>query len=221
LYAQETGMPRDERATGFERDALTHLDALYSVASRLTRNRAEAEDLVQDTFIKAMRARDRFEPGTNLRAWLLKILTNTFFNRYRRNGLERSVFDGPTAEPLMDNWVGSGSLRALRDPESQLLEPMVEAEIDGALQELPEDFRMAVLLADVEELSYKEIADIMECPVGTVMSRLHRGRRILKGKLVEAARALGIIRGDEADVQAEANAPVELDAFRRRKAVGT
>jgi len=198
----------------FEREALSHLGALLAVATRLTRNTAEAEDLVQDTFVKAMRARGRFEAGTNMRAWLLRILTNTFINRYRRGGLEKSVLEGPDADPLVDGWISTSTLEAMRDPESQALRPMLEAEIRRALEELPEDFRMAVLLADVEELSYREIADMMGCPIGTVMSRLHRGRRLLKRRLYEHARAMGIV-GPEPELGDET--PVDLAAFRRKK----
>ena len=199
----------------FEQEAMGHLRPLLAVATRLTRNPAEAEDLVQDTLVKAFRARAQFEAGTNMRAWLLRILTNTFINRHRRGGLERSVLDGPDADPLADGWVSSATMSALRDPETVALRPMLEQEIQGALDELPEDFRLAVLLADVEELSYKEISDIMGCPIGTVMSRLHRGRRLLKARLYEHARALGIV-GPEPAIGRE-NEPVDLAEFRARK----
>jgi len=142
----------------FEREALSQLSALLAVAGRLTRNSSEAEDLVQDTFVKAMRARQQFEPGTNMRAWLLRILTNTFINRYRRGGLERSVIEGPDADPLADGWIGSATLEAMRDPESRALRPMLAAEINRALDSIPEEFRVVVVLADVEEMSYREIA---------------------------------------------------------------
>lgn len=205
------------RPSAFEAEALSHLGSMLSVATRLTRNSTEAEDLVQDTFVKAMRARDQFEAGTNLRAWLLRILTNTFINRYRRGGLERSILDGPDADPLADGWVSTSSMEAMRDPESLALRPMLEAEIRGALDELPEEFRLAVVLADVEELSYKEIADVMGCPIGTVMSRLHRGRRLLKSRLYRQARALGIV---DAEPVVAANA-VDLAEYRARKAVSS
>src|SRR5450432_4372090 len=179
-------------AREFESEAIAQLSALLGVASRLTRNNADAQDLVQDTLLKAMRARDQFETSTNMRAWLLRILTNTFINRYRRGGLERSVLDGPDADPLADGWISSSTMEAMRDPESQALRPMLEQEIKQALAELPEEFRLAVVLSDVEELSYKEIAEVMDCPVGTVMSRLHRGRRLLQKRLYDHAVCLGI-----------------------------
>jgi RNA polymerase sigma-70 factor (ECF subfamily) len=206
----------------FEREALAHLSALLAVGTRLTKNTAEAEDLVQDTYVKAMRARRQFETGTNMRAWLLRILTNTFINRYRRGGLEKSVIEGPDADPLADGWIGASTLAAMRDPESQALRPVLEREITTALNELPDEFRLAVVLADVEELSYREISDIMGCPIGTVMSRLHRGRRLLKGRLYEHARAMGIVRpessvgADSEPPPASAEVPVDLEAYRAR-----
>jgi RNA polymerase sigma-70 factor (ECF subfamily) len=208
--------------TDFEREALTHLSSMLAVATRLTRNPAEAEDLVQDTFVKAMRARQQFEAGTNMRAWLLRILTNTFINRYRRGGLEKAVLEGPDADPLADGWIGSATLSAMRDPESAALRPMLEREIRDALDELPDEFRLAVLLADVEELSYREIADIMGCPIGTVMSRLHRGRRLLKTRLYEHARAMGIIGPEPliGEPEPEIQAPIDLDTYRARKVAG-
>jgi RNA polymerase sigma-70 factor (ECF subfamily) len=197
--AQRGSMPRKQAPVdAFAVEMLGHLDTLYSVASRMTRSTAEAEDLVQDTIVKAMRARDQFEAGTNLKAWLLRIQTNTFINRYRRGGMERDLFDGPDADPLADGWVGASSMRSIRDPETQALAPIVEAEISAALDEIPEDFRLAVILSDVEELSYKEIADVMGCPIGTVMSRLHRGRKLLQTKLRDHALALGILKEAEA-----------------------
>ncbi len=209
-----------ESLNAFERDALGHLPSLLAVATRLTRNVTEGEDLVQDTLVKAMRAKGQFEPGTNLKAWLLRILTNTFINRYRRGSLERSVVEGADADPLWDGWMSTASMEAVRDPESTVLRPMLEAEIRDALAELPEDFRLAVVLADVEELSYREISDILGCPIGTVMSRLHRGRRILKTRLIDHARDMGIIPEtvgiDAAQAKPEAQ-PVSLNQYRSRK----
>jgi RNA polymerase sigma-70 factor (ECF subfamily) len=181
----------------FAEEALTHLDAMYGVACKLTRNPTEAEDLVQDAFVKAMRARSQFHAGTNLKAWLFRILTNTFINKYRRGGLERSVLDGPDADPLADGWVSASTMRQLRDPETLALMPLVEKEIQHALDALPAEFKMAVILCDVEEFSYEEIAQIMGCPIGTVMSRLHRGRKLLQRALYNHALALGIVKGEE------------------------
>ena len=206
------------QAESFEVEMLGYLDALYGVSCRMTRSTAEAEDLVQDTVVKAMRARDQFQPGTNLKAWLLRILTNTFINRYRRGGLERELFDGHEVNSLTDSWIGATTMRAMRDPESQALTPLVEAEVQHALDQLPEEFRLAVVLSDVEELSYKEIAEAMGCPIGTVMSRLHRGRRMLQTSLREHAVAMGIVSADD-DVPGArvADAPADLNSYRRRK----
>jgi RNA polymerase sigma-70 factor (ECF subfamily) len=178
-------------------ETLTHLDAMYAVACKLTRNPTEAEDLVQDAFVKAMRARQQFQAGTNLKAWLFRILTNTFINKYRRGGLERSVLDGPDADPLADGWVSASTMRQLRDPEALALMPIVQDEIRRALDALPAEFRLAVVLCDVEEFSYEEIAQMMGCPIGTVMSRLHRGRKLLQRALYNHAIALGVIKGEE------------------------
>jgi RNA polymerase sigma-70 factor (ECF subfamily) len=208
------------RPSEFEREAMSHLPTLLAVGSRLTRSTAEAEDLVQDTLLKAIRAREHFTPGSNMRAWLLRILTNTFINRYRRGGLERSVLDGPDADPLADGWIGASTMEAMRDPESRAMRALLEKEIVAALDELPEEFRLAVVLSDVEELSYKEISEIMGCPIGTVMSRLHRGRRLLKRRLYDHARTLGIVGPeDEVGKPAEkAEAVVDLSSYRKKAA---
>src|SRR5262252_9255686 len=123
------------KLSDFEKDAMSHLSTLLAVGSRLTRSAAEAEDLVQDTLLKALRAREHFTPGSNMRAWLLRILTNTFINKYRRGGLERSVLDGPDADPLADGWVGAATMEAMRDPESGALRSILEKEIVTALDE--------------------------------------------------------------------------------------
>ena len=214
LAGGDTGAPSVD---SFEVEMLGHLDTLYGVSCRMTRSTAEAEDLVQDTVVKAMRARDQFQPGTNLKAWLLRILTNTFINRYRRGGLERDLLDGPDADSLTDGWIGVSTMRAMRDPETQALSPLVEAEVQRALDELPAEFRLAVVLSDVEELSYKEIAEAMGCPIGTVMSRLHRGRRMLQKTLREHAIAMGIVSEDSHEGRASDNAPADLAAYRKRK----
>lgn len=199
----------------FEVEMLGHLDTLYAVSCRMTRSTTEAEDLVQDTIVKAMRAKDQFEPGSNLKAWLLRIMTNTFINRYRRGGLERDLIDGPDADSLTEGWVGATTLRGMRDPETAALAPLVEAEVSRALEELPDEFRIAVVLSDIEELSYKEIADAMGCPIGTVMSRLHRGRKMLQGKLRDHAIAIGII--NESSAKKGDDSPTDLDAYRKRR----
>lgn len=203
-----------DQLQSFETDVLAHLDALHGAACRLTRNSASAEDLVQDAMVKALRARDQFKAGTNLKAWLFRILTNTFINQYRRSGLERDTVAGPDIEPVAEGWVSAETMRQLRSPEEVALLPLVEGEVRSALDALPTEFRMAVMLCDVEEFSYEEAAEIMGCPVGTVMSRLHRGRKALKVSLIEHARELGIVR------PAADNTPVSLDEYRSKVAVG-
>ena len=206
----------------FMDETLGHMDALYGVACRLTRNPTEAEDLVQDALVKAMRARDQFRAGTNLKAWLFRILTNTFINKYRRGGLEKSVLEGPDADPLADGWVSASTMRQLRDPEQAALLPIVEGEVRRALETLPPEFKLAVILCDVEEFSYEEIADIMGCPIGTVMSRLHRGRKLLQRALYSHALALGIVKGEDsvgekAEKTEKASAPADIAQYRAKK----
>jgi RNA polymerase sigma-70 factor (ECF subfamily) len=202
---------------GFTEETLVHLDAMYAVACRLTRNPTEAEDLVQDTMVKAMRAKDQYHAGTNLKAWLFRILTNTFINKYRRGGLERALFEGPDADPLADGWVSASTMRQLRDPEQIALTPIVEGEVRKALDALPAEFRMAVILCDVEEFSYEEIAEIMSCPIGTVMSRLHRGRKLLQRSLHSHALAMGIIKGEDLVGTEKRSAPADMAAYRAKK----
>jgi RNA polymerase sigma-70 factor (ECF subfamily) len=180
----------------FEAEFLPNVPSLLAVASRLAGTRAEAEDLVQDTLLKAFRSRQQYRAGTNPRAWLIAILRNTFLNGYRRRNLERRVFDGPDTDALAAGWVGASSLQAMRDPHSGALHRLLEAPLLAAIDELPPEFKMTVMLADIEELSYREIASSMNCPIGTVMSRLHRGRRWLRAQLLEHARAIGLL-GDE------------------------
>jgi RNA polymerase sigma-70 factor (ECF subfamily) len=205
----------------FAEEALVHMDAMYGVACRLTRNPTEAEDLVQDALLKAMKAKHQFQVGTNLKAWLFRILTNTFINKYRRGGLEKSLLDGPDADPLVDGWVSASTMRQLRDPEQTALLPIVEGEVRKALDALPDEFKLAVILCDVEEFSYGEIAEIMGCPIGTVMSRLHRGRKLLQRSLYSHALAMGIVKGEDViEVQnnkAKREEPADFVAYRARK----
>ncbi|OQX66755.1 MAG: hypothetical protein B6A08_18860 [Sorangiineae bacterium NIC37A_2] len=218
--------PKDETAElNFETNALSHAQSLYSVAVRMTGKPSDAEDLVQDTLLKALRARHQFTEGTNLRAWLLRILTNTYINRYKRGVLERSLLGAESLDPVSDQWTGTASLRSLREPLATAERSMLEGEIQDALIELPEDFRLAVLLVDVQELSYKEAADALGCPIGTVMSRLHRGRRILKNRLASQAQALGLLEqsappSEVHEAEAAPENAISLDAFRKRKVVG-
>src|ERR1700754_3767245 len=189
---------KSQRQQEFETEALQYLDVLYAHALRLTRSPSHAEDLVQDTFVRALRFFDRFERGSNLKAWLLRIQFNGFVNKYRRNLKEHSASELMSQEPSSEATLGRSALRSLLDPQGTALAPMVAREIQAALEQLPDDHRTVVILADLEELSYKEIAEVMGCPIGTVMSRLHRGRRLLKRRLYEHARTLGIVGPEEA-----------------------
>lgn len=198
----------------FEAEARPHLDTLYANAVRLTRSPVDAEDLVQDTLVRAYRFYDRFEAGTNFKAWLLRIQMNTFVNRYRRTARERQVFDGPMATPVGEGVMSRATMRGLTDPVGDAQRQLVAREINRAFEQLSEEARAMVLLADVEELSYKEIAEVMGCPIGTVMSRLHRARKQLQMSLQQHALQLGIIEADDGDTEE----PVSLEAFRSRKA---
>jgi len=171
------------------------MDSLYNAALRMTRNPSDAEDLVQETYLKAYRAYGRFEEGTNIKAWLYRILTNTFINTYRakKRRPEESDIDDIESFYLYRRMGDAERSGLSRSPEDQVLDQLTETEIKAAIEALPEHFRMAVLLSDVEGFSYKEIAEILEVPIGTVMSRLHRGRRSLQKRLYEFGRQRGLV----------------------------
>ena len=213
------GIRKSPQQREFESEALVHLDSLYAHALRLTRSPADAEDLVQDTFVRALRFYDRFERGSNLKAWLLRIQFNGFVNKYRRNLKEHSANEIMSQEPSTEATLGRGALRSLLDPQGTAIAPMVASEIQAALQQLPEDHRTVVILADVEELSYKEIAEVMGCPIGTVMSRLHRARKALQERLSEHAESLGVRPAPAAALPAPAPA-ISLASYRRDRSRG-
>lgn len=175
----------------FEEQALPFMDQLYGAAMRMTRNPADAQDLVQETYVKAYAAFAQFQQGTNLKAWLYRILTNTFINSYRKK--QREPFQG-TIDELEDWQLGGAESRTAsssRSAEAEAIDHLPDSAVKNALQSIPEDFRLAVYFADVEGFSYQEIADIMKSPIGTVMSRLHRGRRMLRDLLADYAHERG------------------------------
>jgi RNA polymerase sigma-70 factor (ECF subfamily) len=175
--------------------AMPHMGSLYTAALRMTRNPADAEDLVQETYLKAYRAFNTFQEGTNLKAWLYKILTNTFINSYRsrKRRPEQTELDDVEDLYLYRRLGGLEAATAGRSAEEEVLEHFTEGDVKDAIESLPEQFRMAVLLADVEGFSYKEIAEILDVPIGTVMSRLHRGRKALQKALFDFGMQRGLV----------------------------
>jgi RNA polymerase sigma-70 factor, ECF subfamily len=221
------GKKRSEKDEAYQREAIPHLDALYGTALRMTKDEQDAEDLVQEAMLKAYRYFDKYENGTNCKAWLFKIMTNTFINRYRKSKKRKEYLvdddyrplqeraEAPEQNPFVDDF---------NEDEENLYFKMFGDEVKEALEAIPVDFRMVVLLADLQDFAYKEIAEIMDCPIGTVMSRLYRGRRMLQAKLEGYAVEEGYISvtEDEAEQQeAEADSKTaDLDEYRRRRAEG-
>jgi len=195
----------------FEALALKYLDPLYSAALRLTKNDRDAEDLVQDAFLRAYRFFDKFERGTNMKAWLFKILTNTFINRYRRSVKERNIVEGSEKDAVHERFVSREAAESAADPEQHFFDRLLSNDVLKAVDSLPVDFRLVVILADLQEFSYKEIADILDVPVGTVMSRLYRGRRLLQKALAGYAMVSGVLQdaGDDGSI--------DLEAYRKKR----
>lgn len=189
----------ERRTQRFERDALPFLDQLYSAALRMTRNPSDAEDLVQEAYTKAFSAFHQYKPGTNLKAWLYRILTNTYINLYRKRQREPLQSNSDTIEDWQLARAESHTSSGLRSAEAEALDHLPDSDVKRALQEIPEEFRLAVYFADVEGFAYKEISDIMNTPIGTVMSRLHRGRKMLRDMLGEYAAERGFTAAEPKD----------------------
>ncbi|MES1166000.1 MAG: sigma-70 family RNA polymerase sigma factor [Verrucomicrobiota bacterium] len=211
----------------FEREAVPHLPALYSAALRLTRNERDADDLVQDAMLRAYRFFDTFQAGTNCKAWLFRILTNVFCNRYREREREREILnEAESSDANVEQFV-AGAHASRGDVETALLGRIISDDVERALAAVPQDFRLAVILADLEDFSYKEIAEIMECPAGTVMSRLYRGRKILQRSLYDYAVEQGIVDASRVprDIgedpqdhpQDQSSNTLDLDSYRRKR----
>ncbi|MBM4282468.1 MAG: sigma-70 family RNA polymerase sigma factor [Deltaproteobacteria bacterium] len=202
----------------YDRDVLPHVHALYGGAMRFTRSPNDANDLVQETLFKAWRSYESFTEGTNCKAWLFRILTNTFINKYRRTHKERDIVEGSGQLGAEHELVHIPSKQRFLDPEGALADAALADEVQAALQALPPDFRAVVMLADLDGLAYKEVADAVGIPVGTVMSRLFRGRRLLQAALFGYAVEQGVLHPSfDADREGR-TAPLSLDDYRKRRA---
>lgn len=208
---------QEKQYAAFYEEAVPHLDALYATALRMTKSEATADDLVQETMLKAFRYFDKYEKGTNCKAWLFKILTNTFINRYRKGQKRKEYLVDDDYRPLQERAEAPKRNPYVDDidAEEELFHKFFGDEVKAALEDMPVDFRMVVLLADLQDFAYKEIAEIMDCPIGTVMSRLYRGRRMLQTALAEYAREQGFIHPDEEEDE-DGNV-ADLDSYRKRK----
>jgi len=181
------------RKKEFEGLALPHIDSLYNFAIKLTRNEGDAEDLVQETYLRAYKFFDKYKKNTHIKAWLFSILRNTFINIYRKKKKEPEKVDFHSVEQFIDKLTDRDNLLSKDDISNDLTKETFDSEIKSALDELPEDFRNVILLSDIEGFSYQEISDVLKCPVGTVMSRLHRGRKMLYKNLSEYAKKMGYL----------------------------
>ena len=206
-----------QKGWDFEAVAMPFVDALYNTAYRMTRNAEDAEDLVQETYLKAYRYYEKFEEGTNFKAWLFKIMKNTFINNYRRQQQVPPQSDFAEIEESFETLLSPDAPNQSKSPEEEFLESVLDEDVQRALDSLPTDYRMVVLLADLEGFSYKEIAEIMEVPVGTVMSRLYRGRRLMEAAMLLYAREHGYLRSDEEPTKMRSAVVASETGGRRKK----
>lgn len=215
---RSTDIKQGTERQAFEEQALPYLDALYGMALRLTQDERDAEDLVQDCMVKAFRFFHRYQEGSNIKAWLFKVLVNTFYNTIRKTKNTQRLHSDAEAGSHYERFVSEASTSA-QNAEEVLLDRLVVEKLHEAMNELPEEYRLAVLLCDVYGFSYKEIAEILERPVGTVMSRLHRGRRLLQKRLYDVALEQGYIQPPKTGSQTEDpdEQPTDLEAYRRRR----
>jgi len=202
-----------QRRQTFEKEAVPHLDALYGMALRLTRDERQAEDLVQDSLVKAYRFFHRFEEGSNIKAWLFKVLVNTFYNTVRKEKNQHRLELEAEVDSHYDRFLSASTMNGQK-AEEVLLDGLVLEKLKAEVERLPEEFRSAVLLCDLYDFSYKEIAEILGCPVGTVMSRLYRGRRILQKRLYQYALEQGYLRPAPSEDEL---GTASLEAYRQRK----
>jgi RNA polymerase sigma-70 factor (ECF subfamily) len=199
----------------FEEACLSHLDALYASALKLTRSASDAEELVQDTYLKAFRFADKFEWGTNLKAWLFRVQSNTFINDYRHKGHEKKYLERAATESLYDQVLDTEARAYAANPETHVFNNFMKEDLERALEEMPDDFKLVVVLIDLQGFSYKEVAEIIGSPIGTVMSRLHRGRRILQRALIDYAVDAGIRQAPATDGEK----PTNISSFSKSKKV--
>ena len=206
---------KSKKQRAFEAEAMPHIGALYGAAMRLTRSASDAEDLVQETFMKAFKAFDQYEAGTNCKAWLFRIQTNTFINKYRRKVKEREILEGNERVAAQHFLIHPQSKRRTLDPQGHIVDKFLSDEVLKALEHVPVDFRVVVELSDIGGLSYKEVADAVGIPVGTVMSRLFRGRRILQEQLFDYAVKEGVLHPQR---DSDTDSPLSLEDYRKRRA---
>lgn len=206
----------DKRKKEFEKLTLQYLDSLYGTALRLCHDEESAKDLVQETYLRAYRFYDKFHWGTNLKAWLFKILRNTYINKYKKQQKDSILFELSDIDPIYEEFINREAVRYYENPEDSLYQKMLAEDLERALEKLPDDFKLVLILADIEELSYREIAEIVDCPIGTVMSRLHRARKMLQKYLIDYAIDMGLIESWSSKGDAIENRVTNISQYRNK-----